>query len=562
MGRDKNKQYYPLEQIKQFKDECRIKLDNFKFKTSIIVETRNGLHAYWLLNDNVTHEQFTECQNLLINHFNSDKAVKTVERIMRLPNYYWTKDINNKYMCKINLITDYTYNATDILTHMNNITQLNDNSKEGEKGVEDRISYKNTSLTSTPKPYKGDIAVQAIRNGDIELLQAIIKPIPKELENESQFYDYITQEIDLREFLGLPIGSFSCIFHDDNSPSAGIFITKSSQYFYKCHSSNCGFMGNIIRCVERLRRCNRPKAIQFIKEVYKLEIKETEWQLEQKKLLEENKRMIMSGEFEEAYPEIHKVVKNYLSVLNTLHDIAIDNVYDEKYSDDENNVVFFASINKISKALGMSVGAKGRLSDRIGLLAFLLLISKLKEEQIPENYLNKAKHFAAINKTDKQKTRSIVNFFSIPSYSDEHLLKTLERALMYQENNITMKGWSRELLQRTFGDELANEIYPYFQHRKVSEESTVRTEHIHKVTINLINTYGYAVEKDVLYNMVEMYSGMNKLYSKGQLHKQIKKSLQEMLDTYGWQRLRLNNKLKENYNVVCEGYPFIIVPQD
>lgn len=552
-GRDSNKNYYSLEHTEKYKNEQLHKINQFKFKPTIIVETRNGLHAYWIINDNATHEQFIECQNLLINHFESDKAVKTIERIMRLPNYYWTKNIHNKFKCNINLINEHTYNINDIINYIN---EINRNSSDKGKSVKDRLNYNNTYLPLTQKPQQGNLCVNSIVNGDVELLQAILKPIPKVLENEGEFYDYITQEIDLREFLGLPMGSFNCIFHEDNSPSAGIFITERSQYFYKCHSPSCGFMGNIIRCVERLRKCNRPKAINFIKDVYRLEVKETEWQQEQKKLLQANKRMIMNGEFEESYPEIHKVVKKYLNVLNVLHDIAMDHVYDEKFSDDSNNVVFFASIQKICKALEMT-RVNERVSDRIGLLAFLLLIKKLNEKQIPEDYLRKAKHHAA-----KNKQRNIVNFYSIPSYSDEHMIKSFERALLYVENNITMKGWTRELLQRTFGDEIANEIYPYFKHRKLTEKSTVRTEHIHSVTVNLINTYGYAMEKEILNSLVEMYTGMNQKFSKDQLHKQIKKSLQEMLDTYGWQRLRLNKKIKEKYNVVCEGYPFIIVPLD
>jgi hypothetical protein len=202
----------------------------------------------------------------------------------------------------------------------------------------------------------------------------------------------------------------------------------------------------------------------------------------------------------------------------------------------------------------MGVKFNPKFSDRVGLLAFLHLIKKLSEEQIPENYLKSAKHYAALNNQN-----NIMNFYSIPSYCDDLLLQSLERSIMYNDNNISMTGWSRELLQRTFGEEIANEIYPYFKHRKLPQKSIVRTKHIHKITTDLINTYGYALEKEILDGLVQMYSGMNQKFSKDQLHKQIKKSLQEMLDTYDWKRVRLNNKLKEQYNIICEGFPFAIV---
>ena len=41
---------------------------------------------------------------------------------------------------------------------------------------------------------------------------------------------------------------------------------------------------------------------------------------------------------------------------------------------------------------------------------------------------------------------------------------------------------------------------------------------------------------------------------------QIKKSLQEILDTYSLQRIRLNKAYKEKFNIKSEGYPFIIIP--
>ncbi|MEK4907366.1 hypothetical protein [Niallia sp. FSL M8-0099] len=551
-GKNENKEYYPLEHVKKYKINKLKSLDEFKFKPSVIIETRNGLHVYWLVNETTTINNYIECQDLLISYFNSDPAVKTTERIMRLPNYYWNKT-NEKFKCIIKQMNNNRYDINVIMNHLH--SHLNINKLQLEKRVTDRISINNTSITVTPKPQRGDnVFVHAIKNADVEALQVLLKPAYKLLENEGEFYDYITQEIDLYDFLGVPhTGTFECVFHEDNSPSAGIFITKINQYFYKCHSSTCSFRGNIIRCVERLQRCSRSQAINFIKKVFKLEIKDTDWQREQKQMLLSNKKMILSGEFEESYPEIHKVVKKYLNVLNVLHDVALDHVYDEKLSDDENNVVFFASIPTICKALEMT-SRNSKIPNRVGLLAFLLLIKKLNENQIPESYLKKAKHIAA-----KHKQQNIVSFYSIPSYSDEHMIKSLERALLYVENNITMKAWSKELLYRTFGEEIANEVYPYLVKTKITDEASVRTEHIHKITMDLLHTKKYATEKEIVYHLRELYSEMNKAYSKQSFERQVKVSLQEMLDTYGLERVRLTKKLKQELHIECEGYPFAII---
>ena len=40
---------------------------------------------------------------------------------------------------------------------------------------------------------------------------------------------------------------------------------------------------------------------------------------------------------------------------------------------------------------------------------------------------------------------------------------------------------------------------------------------------------------------------------------QWKRSIQQILSVGKFQKIRLNKKIKAQYNVVCNGYPFIIV---
>lgn len=59
--------------------------DNCDIPPSIRVETKKSVHAYWLLEDILTVENFVEIQCGLIQKFRSDKALKNQNRIMRLP---------------------------------------------------------------------------------------------------------------------------------------------------------------------------------------------------------------------------------------------------------------------------------------------------------------------------------------------------------------------------------------------------------------------------------------------------------------------------------------------
>jgi len=358
--------------------------------------------------------------------------------------------------------------------------------------------------------------------------------------NRNELYKAIG-EVDLIDFLGLDSDKFNCIFHNDNNPSAGIFIGNDGNYIYKCFSANCGFVGGIIRIVERLAKCNKPQAINFIKAVYGIELQETEWQKEQKEILQTNIDYLLSGKMEEEFPELYKRIRNYVPILITLHNIAMNNVKDENIADCE-DVVFFSSLNNILKEMKSNNRNTG---DRINLFAFLELIYKLDESQIPEYLLKKSKHIAA-----KNKQRYLVNYYSIPSYSDEKLNSADDLAKLFKEKGMTMKGWSRELLLRTFGQELTDKVYPQFKDVGISKTSYKFEKKFIKVLFSLLDKQGYVTEKQCL-EMLKGYKEVN--------HTKMKRMLPEILDNYSLQRIRANKKIKEQFGVVSNGYPFIIV---
>lgn len=545
-GRNTNKNYHPLKVVNEYKNKKLKEINNFNIKPTIIIETRNGLHVYWILNNNTDNETWKDCILKLIKKFDGDKQVNNPARLMRLPFTKWMKDANNPFDIGIIEFNDVRYDISTILNGLSDI--VIGGNKDGEKCGYSSISIKkilHSTITTKTLPL--------IIDDEFEALHHVLKVEPLKLQTENEFYIHMTQKINLFEFLGVQQGGlFNCIFHDDKSPSAGIFISERGQYFYKCHSSNCGFRGNIIGCVEKLKKFKtRPDAINFIKKVYKLSIEDTEWQRKQKIILEENKRMIREGEFEEYYPDVYKLIKNYLDLFYLMHDVAIDNIYNEKLTDGDSNVVFFASVTKITEMLNYKNRTK--ISDRNALFAFLKLLNKLPDAQIPESYLKKAKETRLKNKQFYN-----VSFFSIPSYCNEIMEASEERATMYKDNSVSMRGWSRELLLRTFGEDIANEVYPQFSKRKVSEKSQKITKEIHELIISRIEEKGYATEKEVLDEIVVENLKQGKMVKQSS-HTQIKKSLQEMLDAYGFERIRLNKELKKKYGVVSDGYPFIIV---
>lgn len=572
-GRDKDKQYYPLDVVEQYKQEKIQIVNQFQYKPSYIVETRNGIHVYWLVEDGATIEQFLQCQLQLIDYFNSDKAVKTQERVMRVPSYYWTKDIDNRFMCGIMQDNgDCRYDINDIMDCLPkiDITEVDTGNTTSKaiipevKPKGDNLEFiRNLDVESMRKALYINVSDEGDKGGTIDkgyIPYSIVPPKTpyaqmhstsrlqplldsKTVSNRNEMYDTINR-IDMIEFLGLDSNYFNCIFHDDNSKSASIFINPDTgHYLYKCHSSNCKFpAGTITTVVERLAKCNKPQAINFVKEVYGIELIETEWQIEQKAILQANKDYLYSNKMKEEYPELYRRLRNYFPLLIMIHDIAIDNVYDEPFGDDD-KVVFFASIRYIQSL--MERGNLEKINDRMNLFAFLELLEKLDESQIPEKLLTRAKHEAA-----KKKQTRLTSYYSIPSYDYSQLSKAENNATIFKDNNMTMRGWSRELLIRTFDEETADRVYPQLKGQKLNKASDKFANTITKLIMKQIDKRGYATESDCL----KLLKG-NKDHNKTKL----KRVLQEILDNYNLQRIRANKKLKQKYGMTGNGYPFIII---
>lgn len=383
------------------------------------------------------------------------------------------------------------------------------------------------------------------KGGTIEesnILYSIVPPkTPLQIvTNRNELYQAIGK-IDLAEFLGLDSYNFKCVFHDDKNASASIFIGDDGKYIYKCHSASCGFVGGIVRIVERLAKCNKPTAINFIKAVYGIELQESEWQKQQKEILQANIDYLLSDQMEYEYPELYKRIKNYIPLLVCLHNIAMNNVKDENIIDTE-DVAFFTSIRNIMKEVNTS---SFHISDKINLFAFLELINKLDPSQIPEHLLGRAKWEA-----EKKKQKYLVSFYSIPSYSDEKLNNADEMAKLFKEKNMTMKGWSRELLLRTFGKEVANRVYPQFKDVGISKSSYKFEKAFTEVLFYLIEKQGYATEQQCIKHL-KGYKELN--------HVRVKRILQDVLDKYDLKRVRANKEIKKQYGITGNGYPFIII---
>ena len=84
--------------------------DNCPLPPSIRVETKKSVHAYWLLKESLSIDDWISRQLGLIQYFNSDKSLNNQNRIMRLPFLNHVTYTKEGYQLKP--VTVHTFNET------------------------------------------------------------------------------------------------------------------------------------------------------------------------------------------------------------------------------------------------------------------------------------------------------------------------------------------------------------------------------------------------------------------------------------------------------------------
>lgn len=421
--------------------------------------------------------------------------------------------------------------------------------------------------TNTKEVKKDDYYnIKAIRERNAEYLKEKLNLPIVIITNGKELSDYICS-YDLGKLLEFKYpSSIKCIFHNDSNPSAGIFKTDDGHYLYNCFG--CGVKYNIINVIERLGKFkSRRKTLKFIQEIFNIQYIESEWQKEQKEILQDNIDFILSGEFESLCPNTYKNVKNNIEFLLKLHNIAKNNVYHENLTDSDDNVAFFASNKFLCKEMGLSENSSKEISKKNVLLQYHGLINKLSDEEIPLEMLKRSQ---AININKQNKKEKRINVFSIPSYNTELFVEVEDSGKQWKDNGYTMKGLSREMFYRTEGEEIANKLYPQYKEvydnnekavvkRTTSDLSNLRTDKIVEYLFDALNSNSYVTEK---YLIDELSSDGEINTTKSEAEKQVKKSIKEIMDSYGLKKIKCNKKIKEQYKVSESGYPYIIVKNE
>jgi hypothetical protein len=452
-------------------------------------------------------------------------------------------------------------------------TYWNENLDE-KNSVQKHTQSKKPKINISPKdklPIKHDdnmiLKIEAIKTLNVEVMkQLLIQGVlvggdkeeyipssitptqnpPVELKSNKQLYDFINQ-IDLCDYLGIH-DYVNCILpdHDDKDPSAHIFETDDGTQIYKCFG--CDRAYTITSITEKLAHCKRSEAIEFIKSVYNIKLIESDWAKSWKQKMIDSANYLDSGDFKITYPELASLIRHRKHHIKEILLHFTQYVNEDMQIDDK--PFFFASYKTLMEVCEIKGDKSDKLSQSLALFALVDMIIKLSAKDIPEKELNKAKHIAALHHHKK-----LTGFYSFNEYGTILFENSEEIAKALKANNMTLKGLSREYVLRTFGTELADKVYPQYKYENAqgnSKKSDERTLQIVECIFYCIKQKGYATEKDIVYLLGDKYKYQT-------TETQIKKSLQEILISYGLKRIRANKEIKEKYKIGGNGYPFVIV---
>lgn len=198
--------------LKTWKQTTKKRILSFALRPSIVVDTKNGFHVYWLL-ENGEHKLYKQIQIQLVQFFDGDTRCVNESRLLRLPYFLHRKDINEPYPITMK-----------IFESKNKYTQ------EDFKAVLPELEEENLpKILESGNNFKPIDISDAKKEGVLDLLR-------------NEIYTRIVSENEKKI-------KMHCIMpnHEDRNPSA--FFNKESLWYY---CSGCGSSFSLGQLAEEL----------------------------------------------------------------------------------------------------------------------------------------------------------------------------------------------------------------------------------------------------------------------------------------------------------------------
>ncbi|WP_270816310.1 hypothetical protein [Hungatella effluvii] len=424
------------------------------------------------------------------------------------------------------------------------------------------VNKEKCAVVKESKPIVDNRNVKAIKEHNADYLREILVHEPIEFETKNEFWDYIYSDLDIAKLIDVDDPrSFCCVLHDDHNPSANIFTTQNGVQKYHCCSENLTL--NIKQLIEMLGNFKSEyKAIQFIMDIYNLSIKESQWSIEQRENIDMMISNITLNKFKELCPQADKNIKYAKDTFLMMLSIARNNIYSEKFANNDGEIVFFVSNKRLAEHLDKGNTQKkiDKISKYIKMLIYHDLVRILDDSNIPKELLAKA-----INHQKCNGQKNHTNFYAIPSWVIQQLRTIEDNGNRWKDKGYRIDGVSFDMFYRTEGFDVAASLYPQYKKKKnengeivdrtTTQASDERTMRIAEVILECVQNNGYCTEREVVCILGSHYK-----YEVTEI--QIKRCLNEIMDLYGLKKVKASKTLKEKFSIQLDGYPNIIITND
>lgn len=342
--KNEKNQHLNNEELKQKKDDVYNKLINLELKPSAIVESRNGFHVYYILNEkshintvyssyqaknvlfSIDIEKWQSLEKQILNYMYVnvsdcvDFAVSDVNRVLRVPQSIHHKSDSDKFIVKVRCLSK-TYSFDEIEKAFCNDYDVTKRKKVSH-------IYSDTKKTKNLL----DLSL-AIKDLDCEYFDYVDKLNVEMSMNE--FVEFVKQ-YDIRKVFDIDTElekAFNSVFREDKNASCTIYMYEN-KYYYKDFSEECknehDSYHTTIDLIMNYADVDFKKAVYFLAQIFNVtiisnsieEIKlDDEFSMNQiaklEKVAEKNKKIKFLKKSIDMYKIILKMRKRNLMQNNT-----------------------------------------------------------------------------------------------------------------------------------------------------------------------------------------------------------------------------------------------------
>lgn len=541
--------------IDRFKEDCRSRIEEFQLEPTFVVQTRRGYHVYWCLTETMVGYQnsgvsllWINIQQRLTSHFQGDPHLCSPHQPIRLPFTMHRKDPDNPFRVSVDSFSGRRYSLEEIQNATMDIPV--DVSLFPQKSCKSSIQTSDDSPPLTSFLDMRNQMIRAILLDKPEIICDALSYPPKLVDTREELHHYLTHVVDLGEFLGVSGKKFCCPIHGERRPSASISLLDTEEQFYKCFS--CGVRGNLRSITQHIHGKSAYKVTRFLMTALNVELRDTPWQQEWRENLQMIKDMV--GSEIPRYETLSRILRRKdLDLLKHLVDEAMRNLHGEEIvSLRTGRPIFFASFGHLAKLCGIRDSSS--IGKRLIVLALHRLIRRVPDDEIPEELLFEAKSRRKRNGGIPTKNR--VTYFEIPELTPELLQAAEERALIATGAGLTRGGFSREAILRTYGPEIAYEVYEQGDIEFNAKNETCQRQ-MREFIESRLREKGFCYEPELLSEMLWRWKA-EKIKGGKRLFKGL---LPELLRENGWHVVRMTNRLRERFGIADDrGSVGAIVP--